>query len=271
MTGITITVRVNGQDLPEYPTSNDLQKLQNKRLKRHMEKVTTTHYIEVEDGATFEVFLSVEPPYRMDCPMLGFRVFVDGDWIQEPTLSREVYEEDGKWSEIVTGPAVEVGGKLAYRPMIFKPVAVKMVWEKDYEKEVHLKSVVKGTVTEGVVYGDTVEANEEVEFLKLKHMDGVDYMRIQQIFKYRNKKPLPEIDKETISADETLLLQQYLAKLREEKKVIKQEEGIKHRNELASESSLGLKEDENEDGDPFRRSLRRKRRCTEVIDLTGDE
>jgi hypothetical protein len=26
-----------------------------------------------------------------------------------------------------------------------------MVWEKDYDKEVHLKSVVKGTVTEGVV------------------------------------------------------------------------------------------------------------------------
>jgi hypothetical protein len=124
MSGITITIRVNGKDLPEYPTSNDLTKLQNKRLQRHMKKVTTTHYIEVEDGDTFEVFISVEPPYRMDCPILGFRVFVDGDWIQEPTLSRQAYEEDGKWSAIVTGPAVEVDGKLAYRPMIFKPLAV---------------------------------------------------------------------------------------------------------------------------------------------------
>jgi hypothetical protein len=75
-----------------------------------------------------------------------------------------------------------------------------------------------------------------------------------------------------MSADETLLVQQYLAKLREEKKVVKQEEGIKRRNDLASESGLVLKEDEeDEDGDPLRRISKRMRGESEVIVLTGDD
>jgi hypothetical protein len=124
MSGITITIRVNGEDLTEYPTTNDVVKLKSKKMQSHFETVTRTDYVEVEAGHTFEIYLSVEPPYYMDCPYLGFRVFVDGDWIQEPICSREIYEKEGRWSETVVGPGIEVDGKIAYRSMMFKKVAV---------------------------------------------------------------------------------------------------------------------------------------------------
>jgi hypothetical protein len=209
--GITITVRVNGKDLKEYPAPNELPECERKRVQLHLKEVTSTHYIGVNSGDTFEIYLSVEAPYKMDCPILGFRVFVDGDWIQEPILSREVYEKDGKWSDLVSGPAVEVDGKLAYRSMVFKAVAVSksflyphvsaefnifkaeiqlpkavieehvekmqgvgeiivelhrlknakrsqrskdeksMEWDKKYNKEVHLKSVVQQGISEGAM------------------------------------------------------------------------------------------------------------------------
>jgi hypothetical protein len=104
MSGISVTVRVNGQDLTEYPTTNDHMKFPTKNLQKHFENVTRTDYVEVEAGDTFQIYLAVEPPYEMDCQYLGFRVFVDGDWIQEPICSREIYEKEGRWSETVIGP-----------------------------------------------------------------------------------------------------------------------------------------------------------------------
>jgi hypothetical protein len=81
MSGISITFRVNGEDSKEYPTTNDVMKWKSKKLQKHFENVTRTDYIAVEAGTAFEVFISVEPPYQMDCPFLGFRVLVDVDWI----------------------------------------------------------------------------------------------------------------------------------------------------------------------------------------------
>ena len=127
--GITISVRVNDHDLREYPAPNDACKFKCKKLEKHWKQVTTTNYIETNQGDSFTIQLSVDAPYQMDCPILGFRVFVDGEWIQEPLITRTSYEEYGemgrgghragircRWHDLVQTDDVQVSGSQSVLP-----------------------------------------------------------------------------------------------------------------------------------------------------------
>jgi hypothetical protein len=65
LVGVDVTVRVNSIQVTEHST-----------VTSSPHAVTT--YISADPNTEFEVFLSILSEYKIDCPTLGFDIYVDG-------------------------------------------------------------------------------------------------------------------------------------------------------------------------------------------------
>jgi hypothetical protein len=83
MPGLEVAVCVDQQPLHEY--AND-----EFHARAQLNMVST--YIESETMKEFSIKLVVKEPYTLDCPTLGFQIFVDGVKVREPLLTGKKFE-----------------------------------------------------------------------------------------------------------------------------------------------------------------------------------
>lgn len=90
--GIEITVLVDGQPLKEYDCENDHGRKSNcftPEVLAHQDERMVTKYVESVTGKNFSIKLKVNLAPELDCPTLGFSVFVNGKWITSPLLKKK--------------------------------------------------------------------------------------------------------------------------------------------------------------------------------------
>jgi len=100
--GIEATVRVNGEPLFEYDDDEEYQP-QDDDVPRHKRAKVTSHYIESATGAEFTIKISVGQPYKMKCPSLGFKVFIDGVCTNRGLVRNLEYLPQIGWRKECTG------------------------------------------------------------------------------------------------------------------------------------------------------------------------
>jgi hypothetical protein len=103
--GITATVLIDGAVAPEIPDPDEIQvSHKNPRVAHHQTNVTVSRYIQCVTDEPFSIKLKVEPPYRIDCPKLGFEIKVDGKAAWTATAARpRLRESNGKWEIEIEG------------------------------------------------------------------------------------------------------------------------------------------------------------------------
>lgn len=95
--GIQVTIRVNGNPLPEYEDDED-----GEEGSRGPDRITPKHkvskYIESTEGQEFGIGFSVSHPYEMDCPALEFTLTVDGQKFAGRIIEKSEYNSRGSWA-----------------------------------------------------------------------------------------------------------------------------------------------------------------------------
>jgi len=108
--GFAVGVFIAGELAKEYPTDNGEVSHIDHNVRAHRDRCTITNYIESVANKPFTVEVSVKNPYKFDCSNLSFGVYVDGQLIVEPMLSKALYKrKNGSWTKLVKGPEVKVG------------------------------------------------------------------------------------------------------------------------------------------------------------------
>jgi hypothetical protein len=93
--GVEVAVFIDEQQLHEYADDEF-------RARPHVNTVST--YIESETLKEFSVKIIVKEPYSLNCPTLGFQIFVDGVKVREPLLTQTAFERCGrKWETFWNG------------------------------------------------------------------------------------------------------------------------------------------------------------------------
>ncbi|KAF4632648.1 hypothetical protein G7Y89_g5475 [Cudoniella acicularis] len=203
------------------------------KLTKHHALITKTCYIPSTTNAAFTVNVSAKPPFKLDCEVLIFRVFVDGKWVREPLLCEGDFD-GGEWEDFVAGPLVEnpQGGDFMYRQMRFGEIettdermrnsvieeqknkmsevgeiivevyrgatAAQRAREEtpDYGVDFSGKVHEKSLVMEAKSHGTTFgTANHDVNYRMrdIEQIDGDDYPRAVFVFKYRSKEALKQL------------------------------------------------------------------------------
>jgi len=101
--GISVVVCVDEQALAEYDDDDfNAEKSSNMISK----------YIQSDILKEFAVRLAIVPPYSMNCPTLGFQIYVDGIKVREPLLRKAVLSRGGgHWESLFNGIKYSTGGQ----------------------------------------------------------------------------------------------------------------------------------------------------------------
>jgi hypothetical protein len=101
--GISVVVCVDEQALAEYD-DNDYPTEPGSSM--------VSKYIQSDVLKEFAVRLAIKPPYTMNCPTLGFQIYVDGIKTREPLLRKAVLSRGGgHWESLFHGIKYSTGGQ----------------------------------------------------------------------------------------------------------------------------------------------------------------
>jgi hypothetical protein len=113
--GIEVAVCIDEQQVHEYFDDEF-------HTKPHVNTVST--YIESETSREFAVKIIAKEPYALNCPTLGFQIFVDGVKVREPVLTQTEFERCGrKWEIFLCGIKYATEGQnCILRPFRFSKI-----------------------------------------------------------------------------------------------------------------------------------------------------
>ena len=113
--GLEVAVCVDQQPLHEY-ADNEFH------ASAQLNMVST--YIESETMKEFSIKLVVKQPYTLDCPTLGFQIFVDGVKVREPVLTQTTFEScERNWETFWDGVKYPTEGQnCILRPFRFSKI-----------------------------------------------------------------------------------------------------------------------------------------------------
>jgi hypothetical protein len=101
--GISVVVCVDEQALAEYDDDN---------FNADRESNMISKYVQSDILKEFAVRLTIEPPYTMNSPTLGFQIYVDGIKVREPLLRKAVLSRGGgHWESSFNGIKYSTGGQ----------------------------------------------------------------------------------------------------------------------------------------------------------------
>lgn len=131
--GIQVTIRVNGNALPEYEDDEDGDE-ESGLPDRTRPKHKVSKYIESTEGQEFGINISVSNPYEMDCPALGFTIIVDGKKVGGRVMEKSDYHNRGSWTGsrngINKGKPGETGVFRAFTFSAIKTCECRSKWRK---------------------------------------------------------------------------------------------------------------------------------------------
>ncbi|KAL5314918.1 hypothetical protein ACEPPN_017568 [Leptodophora sp. 'Broadleaf-Isolate-01'] len=224
LSGIEVTVLVDGESLVEYDAENDNVVHTNPAAAAHQRDRTVTKYIESSTGKAFSVKVNVKAPYKIDCPNVSFELYVDGQWINGRLMSKSSYST-GNWSIISEGPNEKL--RSGWKVTLMKFAEIQSTDENtesavlkqgkreigrvgeilikvhrrsagkvtagtnttfkglDYSKKYHDKVLAKDGKSHGVVLGDTKKVTLGRP-LNARFLDGEDFPVAIFRFKYRS-------------------------------------------------------------------------------------
>ena len=92
--GVEIHLGVNGRYLTEYPDDGyDAQGL-----------AAVSNYVESVAGESFQVCLSVSPPFEFpECSAIKFKISINSEIVREPIMREEEYNSKKQWSATFSG------------------------------------------------------------------------------------------------------------------------------------------------------------------------
>lgn len=122
-----VTVHVNGRPSMEYDAtySPDDPNEEDKNVIAHMEKATTTKWIEAATGQEFAVHLQVTKNFPIDCDNLSFETFVDGQSIERQFVNRKDHldpKSSSGWDHVVDAVTETQGSRRMMLKLVFSEI-----------------------------------------------------------------------------------------------------------------------------------------------------
>ncbi|KAG4430282.1 hypothetical protein IFR05_014229 [Cadophora sp. M221] len=230
--GIEATILVEGEALTEYAAENDIIIHKNPATAAWQQTRTVTKYIESTTGKTFSLKVNVKAPYKIDCPKVSFSLYVDGQWIHGPLMTKGLYKT-GNWSIISEGPTekLQSGAQVALMKFaeiqstdentessvlkedkkvtdrvgeimikVHRRSVGKVIESKnkptfeglEHSKKYHDKLLAKDGKSHGVALGDTKEVAWSTRW-EADYLDGEDFPLLIFRFKYRSAHALQNL------------------------------------------------------------------------------
>ncbi|KAI9730149.1 MAG: hypothetical protein M1818_008243 [Claussenomyces sp. TS43310] len=93
--GIKVCIRVAGEELREYEPKHD-------RVEGPLAEKTVIKYIEAVSDAEFDIKISVDKSYKMNCHHITFDIYIDGKAVRSPTCKASRLHRH-HWSRITEG------------------------------------------------------------------------------------------------------------------------------------------------------------------------
>jgi len=101
--GMEVTIHFGGQALQEYGDDQDVEAAPGE-IGAYQASRTVSKYIESVTGQKYSVELSLQKPFKFDCPSLAYRISIDGvETEQDPLALRRGYSAARGWTRSVEG------------------------------------------------------------------------------------------------------------------------------------------------------------------------
>jgi hypothetical protein len=124
--GIEVSVCVDGHPLKEYNDDEEVE-AQPREAFQHQATRTVSKYVESTTDKEFEIRYSVTRAFKMDCPTLSFRIFVDGARARSCLFEVREYKELAKskrpyTERTIKGIESSLNGRVVVKPFKFSEI-----------------------------------------------------------------------------------------------------------------------------------------------------
>jgi hypothetical protein len=88
--GVTVSINVDGQPLPEYKDDTEEETLDGP-VAEYQTARTVCKYVEAISDKEFCIKMTLDAPFRMDCPSLEFACSIDGHRTHAPLIRKAAH------------------------------------------------------------------------------------------------------------------------------------------------------------------------------------
>jgi hypothetical protein len=113
--GLSVSIHVDGEPLPEYEDEAE-EEIPDGPVAVFQAARTVCKYVEATSEKEFCIKMSLNAPYRMDCPSVKFRCFIDGIRVRTKILRRSVYPDRIRRGRVVSPVETTVEGVTVEAP-----------------------------------------------------------------------------------------------------------------------------------------------------------
>jgi hypothetical protein len=107
--GLTVSIHVDGEPLPEYEDDTE-EETPDDPVAQYQVARTLCKYVEAISDKEFCIEMSLDPPYRMDCPALVFPCWIDGNLADEVVLHQAEFPKEIRRGRVISPVGTALDG-----------------------------------------------------------------------------------------------------------------------------------------------------------------
>jgi hypothetical protein len=88
--GLNVSIHVDGEPLPEYEDETE-EETPDGDITEYQASGTVCKYVEAMSDKEFCIKITLNSPYKMDCPTLMFRISIDGIHASAPIIKKAAF------------------------------------------------------------------------------------------------------------------------------------------------------------------------------------
>ncbi len=113
--GLQACVLVDGNALPEYD-HEEIEPTKPGPIGEHQAVRTVSKYIEAVSGKEFGIRISLNTPFKLNCPTLTVRIQIDGKWVGGTYIRKASHPASYRGANVISRVDKDVAGARAAAP-----------------------------------------------------------------------------------------------------------------------------------------------------------